>query len=245
VRRALLRRYAALRPFLPRGYHAYPAPGGGRIYLDVRESQMMLARVLRLYEEPKFDELRACLRPDAVFVDVGANKGDFSLFAAGVMGDRGRIVAIEPETTNAEWIERSVARNRYSSIEVVRVAVADRSGDATLFLGEKSGWHSLLSTEGVATTGEVTVATETLDELLERRGIDRVDVVKIDVEGAEERVFDGAARTLGGDHPMTVLLDVHPGRGVDPVALGRRLTDWGFALRGDVTPTTKSILATR
>jgi FkbM family methyltransferase len=242
---AALRRHAALRPFLPRGYHAYPAPGGGRIYLDVRESPMMLARVMRVYERSKFDALRARLRPGNVFVDIGANKGDFALFGARVMGDSGRILAVEPEPTNAEWIERSAARNGYKSIEVVRVAVADKSGEATLFLGVKSGWHSLLSTDGVTTTGETAVATQTLDELVAERGIDRVDVVKIDVEGAEGRVFDGAAHTFGGDHPMTVLLDVHPGRGVDPVELGARLERWGFTLDVQPTPTTKSLLATR
>ncbi|HVV37371.1 MAG TPA: FkbM family methyltransferase [Acidimicrobiales bacterium] len=240
----MLRRHAALRPLLPRGYHAYPV-AGGRIYLDLRESPMMLARVLRMYEAPKFAALRQHLRPGDVFVDVGANKGDFALFAARLVGAGGRVIAVEPEPTNADWIERSVARNHYANVEVVRVALAERDGDAVLHLGEKSGWHSLLSTEGVATTGEVTVPTQTLDAMLAARDVDHVDAIKIDVEGAEERVLAGAAATFSGDHPMLVLLDVHPGRGVDPVAVGARLTDWGFTLDAPVTPTTKSITALR
>jgi FkbM family methyltransferase len=246
IRTALLRRHAVLRRLLPRGYHAYPSRGG-RIYLDLRESPMMLARVLRLYEVPKFAALRTCLQRGDVFVDVGANKGDFSLFAAHLTGDTGRVIAVEPEGTNADWIERSIARNRYSSVEVARVALSDHAGEATLFLGEKSGWHSLLSTDGVVTTGEVTVATQTLDELLAARGIARVDVIKIDVEGAEASVFAGATQTFAGNHRMTVLLDVHPGRGVDPVALADRLRGWGFTIDepNEVGATTKSILATR
>jgi FkbM family methyltransferase len=246
IRVGIVRRHAALRRFLPRGYHAYPAPGG-RMYLDLRESPMMLARVLRIYEAPKVAALRACLRPGCVFVDVGANKGDFSLLAARLMGDSGKVIAVEPEATNADWIERSVARNGYRCIEVVRVALADHAGDATLHLGEKSGWHSLVATDGVATTGAVTVPTETLDAMLAARGVTRVDVIKIDVEGAEARVFDGAHATFSGTHPMTVLLDVHPGRGVDPLAIAQRLRDWGFTVREPdvVTPTTKSILAVR
>jgi FkbM family methyltransferase len=244
VRRAILRRHAALRPLLPRGYHAYPT-AAGRIYLDVRESPMMLARVLRIYEPDKVAALRACLRPGDVFVDVGANKGDFSLLAARVMGATGRVIAVEPEDANAQWIERSVARNKYRNVEVARVALADASGEATLYLGEKSGWHSLVSTDGVATTGEVTVPTQTLDELLAERGVERVDVIKIDVEGAEERVFAGASRTFAGTHPMTLLLDVHPGRGVDPTRVAHQLRGWGFTVHDDVTPKTKSMLATR
>jgi FkbM family methyltransferase len=246
LRLAVARRHAALRPFLPRGHRAYPG-AGGRIYLDLRESPMMLARLLRVYETPKVGALRARLRPGDVFVDVGANKGDFSLLAARLMGDAGRVIAVEPEPENAAWIERSVARNGYRCIEVVRVALAESNGEATLHLGEKSGWHSLVTTEGVATVGRVTVPTRSLDALLAERGVARVDVIKIDVEGAEARVFDGAAATLGGAHPMTVLLDVHPGRGVDPLAVAARLRAWGFLIREPdaVTATTKSILAVR
>jgi FkbM family methyltransferase len=244
VRRAILLRHASLRRLLPRGYHAYPS-AGGRIYLDLRESPMMLARLLRVYEADKFAALRARLRPGNVFVDVGANKGDFSLLAARLMGDNGRVIAVEPEASNADWIERSAARNGYRSIDVARVALAESSGEATLFLGEKSGWHSLLSTEGVSTTGEITVPTQTLDEMLAARGIDQVDVIKIDVEGAEEKVFAGASHTFAGKHPMTVLLDVHPRRGVDPLRIAQQLRDWGFTVPGTVTPTTETIFATR
>ena len=244
VRPGLVRRHARLSRFLPRGYHAYPAPGGW-LYLDVRESQMMLARVLRIYEPDKFAAMRLRLRPGDVFVDVGANKGDFSVLAARLVGPRGRVIAVEPEAANADWIERSVARNKYRNVEVARVALAESAGEATLYLGEKSGWHSLISADGVVTTGEVVVPTQTLDELLAERGVARVDAIKIDVEGAEERVFAGASRTFGGTDPMTLLLDVHPGRGVDPIRVAHQLRGWGFTLDDDVTAMTKSILATR
>ena len=251
---ALVRSHGRIRRVLPRGHRAYPGAGGW-LYLDLRESPMMLARVLRIYEAPKVKALRAVLRPGDVFVDVGANKGDFSLLAARLMHDRGRVLCFEPEPANVGWIERSVARNRYESIEVLPIALADAEGTATLHLGEKSGWHSLLRTDGVAVTGSIDVPTRRLDDVLAERGIERVDAVKIDVEGAEDRVLDGAERTLRGTHRMTVLLDLHPGRGVDPVATSTRLTEWGFALRnpddierpleGPVTPATRSVLAVR
>lgn len=192
---------------------------------------MMLARLLRVYEAPKVRALRAVLRPGDVFVDVGANKGDFSLLAARVMRDRGRVLAVEPAPENVRWIERSVARNRYRSVEVAPVALADRDGEETLHLGAKSGWHSLVTTSGVPTTGEIRVPIRTLDGVLAERGIECVDALKIDVEGAEERVLEGAARALSGSHRMTVLLDLHPRRGVDPVAVCDRLAGWGFSLR--------------
>jgi FkbM family methyltransferase len=241
---AAVRRHHRLRPLLPAGHHGYPGLGGWT-YLDLRESPMMLARLLRIYEEPKVQALRSVLRPADVFVDVGGNKGDFSLIAARLMGDRGRVLCVEPEPGNVHWIERSVARNRYESVEVLPIALADRSGSATLHLGEKSGWHSLLTTDGVAVTGEVEVPTARLDDVLAERGIERVDVIKIDVEGAENQVLDGATATFTGTHRMTVLLDLHPGRGVDPVATCQRLVAWGFTLHDAVGPNSKSVVAVR
>ncbi len=216
---------------------------------------MMLARVLRVYEAPKFRALRAVLRPRDVFVDVGANKGDFSLFAARLMRDTGTVLCVEPEPANVSCIERSVARNRYQSVEILPVALADRTGSATLHLGEKSGWHSLVKTDQVLVTGELNVPTVTLDDVLAERNLERVDAIKIDVEGAENQVLDGATRTFAGTHRMTVLLDLHPRRGVDPIATCARLEEWGFALcdpndvhrplTAPITPETRSVLAVR
>ncbi len=242
VRRELVQRHARLKPVLPRGHHAYPAAGGWT-YLDVRESPMMLARALRAYEPAKVAALRSTLRPGMVFIDVGGNKGDFSLIAAKAMGGTGRIVCVEPEPDNARWIRKSVDRNRYTSVTVEEVALAERDGEDTLFLGPKSGWHTLVE-DPTLVVGTITVPLRTLDSLLAERGIDRVDVMKIDVEGAEDRVLAGAAATLGGDHPMTLLVDLHPKR-VDTLAVCDQLRRWGFRLTPNPAATTKEIVATR
>jgi FkbM family methyltransferase len=229
IANALVRRHSLLRPLLPSGYHAYPVPGG-RVYLDLRESPMMLARVLRVYEPAKFAAVRRLMHSGGVFVDVGGNKGDFSLVAARAAGDAGRVLCVEPEPENAAWIRRSVARNGYTSVEILPVALADRDGEATLHLGKNSGWHTLVSSGPEASVGELTVPTRTLDGVLAERGIECVDVVKIDVEGAEESVLSGAERTLRRSPRATILLDLHPRRGVDPVAVCARLEAWGYAI---------------
>lgn len=242
IKREVVQRHARLRPVLPRGYHAYPAVGGWT-YLDVRESPMMLARAVRFYELGKTRALRAALRPGAVFVDVGGNKGDFSLIAAKAMGNTGRVLCIEPAPENAAWIRKSVARNKYASVEVCEVALAERDGEDTLFLGPKSGWHTLVEDPSLV-VDRITVPLRTLDSLLAERNIDRVDVMKIDVEGAEDRVLAGAASTLSGGHAMTLLLDLHPKR-VDTLAVCDQLRTWGFAFDRDIDRGTKEAVATR
>jgi FkbM family methyltransferase len=209
LRRALVRRHGQLSRVLPARYHAYPFPGG-RIYLDLRESPTMLARALGIYEPAKAARLREHLRPGMTFVDVGVNKGDFSLIAARAMGDRGRVLAFEPEPENCTWIRRSVERNGYRCIELLQLALSDEDGEATLYLGERSGWHTLVPGVAGRDQGAITVARRTLDGVLAERGVERVDAIKIDVEGAEMEVLRGATATLGGDHPLLVLLDIHP-----------------------------------
>ncbi len=228
VAMALLRRHGRIRAVLPRGHHPYPAAGGWT-YLDVRESPMMLARALRVYEPAKVRALQRIIKPGMTFVDVGGNKGDFALIAAKTTADRARVLCIEPEPDNVAWIRKSVARNRYTSVEVLDVALAERDGQDTLFLGPKSGWHTLVE-DPTLVVGTITVPTRTLDGVLAERGIDHVDVIKIDVEGAEDRVLAGGATTFSGTNPMTVLLDLHPKR-VDTLAVCERLVAWGFTFR--------------
>jgi FkbM family methyltransferase len=247
---SVLRHHGRLATLLPRGYHAYPGRGGW-IFLDVRESPAMLARALWSYEVAKSDALAAAVRPGAVVLDIGGNKGDFSLLAAKVTGDSCQVLCFEPAPENAAWIERSLARNGYRCVEVIQVAVSDTDGDATLHLSEMSGWHSLVASDG-GSVGEIAVRTRRLDALLAERGISRVDVVKIDVEGAEESVLAGAASLLSEEHPMTVLLDLHPPV-VDPVKIANDLRGYGFEIRRPersdtalaVTPNTRELIAIR
>ena len=247
----LVHRHARLKRLLPRGYHAYPARGG-RIYLDVRESPAMLARALWSYEVPKSRAMAAAVRPGSVVLDIGGNKGDFSLLAAKAAGDRGRVLCFEPEPENAEWIRRSVAKNGYASIEVVPVALSDEDGEATLHLSSFSGWHSLAPSSSAASVGEITVPTRRLESVLAERGVANVDVVKIDVEGAEAKVLLGAGDVLAGANPMTLFLDLHPPL-VDPAKIAAQLEGWGFEIRRPahldrpltVTSTTSELVAVR
>lgn len=71
----------------------------------------MLSRALGLYEPEKTHELCSLLRPGMTFIDVGANKGDFTLLAAKCVGETGRVIAFEPAPENCKWIRESIAAN--------------------------------------------------------------------------------------------------------------------------------------
>lgn len=209
---------------------------GYRVYLNVGESPMMLARALGRYESAKFDYLDRVLEAGTAFVDVGANKGDFALFAA-AKGAR-PVYAFEPAPDNCVWIRRSLAANGFDSVRLFEAALSDTTGEATLFLGAKSGWHSLIAGLPHRNAGTRRVRTFRLDDVMASDG--RVDCLKIDVEGAENRVVAGALRTLARDRPI-VLVDVHPGLGADVQGLFAAFNGLGYvaySLRAPERPLT-------
>lgn len=197
---------------------------GLRMRLDVGESPMMLMRALGLYERRKAAEIRRRLRPGAVFVDVGANQGDFALLAATLVGPGGRVVAFEPDMDNAAAIRANLSLNALGNVELREAALSDAAGPATLHRSPVSGWHSLRPGLPDRDLGRVTVAVERLDDL----ALPRLDLLKIDVEGAEAEVIAGARTTLLRHRPV-VLLDTHPQLGVDVPRLAAALRELGYA----------------
>jgi FkbM family methyltransferase len=220
----LVSRWAASR------YELYRV-AGGLIYLNLRESPMMVQRAMGVYELGKTELLRRLLRDKMTFVDVGANKGDFTLLAAKLVGPTGRVIAIEPEPRNYSLLCRSIEINGYRNIRTFPLALSDSEGTARLRLGPVSGAHTL-SPEPKIGDNTIPIETTTLDSLLARCGISAVDVIKIDVQGWELQVLRGANQTLRSNGAMLVLVDL-PKQPAKRSAIGEYLADLGLHLYRD------------
>lgn len=202
---------------------------GGRIYLNLHESPMMVRRALGSYELQKVRLILRRLQAGMTFVDVGANKGDFTLIAARIVGPKGAVISIEPEPGNFEWLARSIDLNGYCNVRAERVALSDTEGTARLWLGEKSGWHTLFQRKD-GEGDSVEVATRTLDSLVAQMNVPRVDMLKIDVEGWELPVLRGAMRTLRRNPKIVLLLDIHPQLGANVGEITCLLREIGLRL---------------
>jgi len=124
------------------------------------------------------------------FVDIGANVGLYSLYLA-TCGDV-RTLAIEPQPGILERLEFHLAANPSAKVEVLPVALSDRAGEATLVINDSdSGGTHIDKDDGRHDAGErVSVPSKPLIDVLSEAGIDRVDALKIDVEGAEDIVLE-------------------------------------------------------
>lgn len=133
--------------------------------------------------------------------DIGANIGSLSLVAAGMVGEHGRVLAIEPDGRCAAAIRANADLNDLSQIEVLEAAAARSSGTAELVVVRDRLWTRLASVGGHDLAEQrVTVATVALDDI----DAPPPRLVKIDVEGAELDVIAGMARLLREARPLVV-----------------------------------------
>jgi FkbM family methyltransferase len=156
-----------------------------------------------------FPILRKVVGPGDVCVDVGANYGDFTCFFASRVGPTGKVVSYEPHPRIGDVVARSVALNDFgSTVNLRRFAVSDTpGGQVPFYIGNDKGNQGLSSlvppsgrswaqAEKSFEQAPVLVSTVTLDQDLAGLGIDRVTVLKIDVEGADTATVRGAASLI-------------------------------------------------
>ena len=163
----------------------------------------------REYYEPELAYLEEVLSPGKVFIDVGANFGVYTLVASKLVGAAGKVFAFEPTAQSFAILGQNVALNHSANVRAFQVALTQTRGKAWLYHGWDPVGNSLGMDPLCGNQGEE-VQTESLDNLLEENGIDRVDVIKVDVEGAEELVLRGATRTITNNRPV-VIFEYNPG----------------------------------
>jgi FkbM family methyltransferase len=163
----------------------------------------------REYYEPELGYLEKFLSPGKVFIDVGANFGVYTLIASRLVGETGRVFAFEPTAQSFEVLRQNIALNQISNVRAFQLALAEAKGKAWLYYGWDPVGNSLGMDPLGGDKGEE-VKIETLDNLLEEYSLDRVDAIKIDVEGAEELVLRGATRSLALHKPV-IIFEFNPG----------------------------------
>lgn len=224
VRRALLRSWL----LLPNQHRPWKT-SGGHVFLYVRESPMMFARAGALRGREGGRDART-VAPGVVLRRRGANKGDIALLGASLVGDAGCVLAFEPEPDDLHWIRRSLELNRSRNVRVFPLALSDEDGEASLWLSRQSGAHTLLPGLPRRSEGERRVQVRTLDGLLVELGHPRLDVLRLDVEGAELRVLRDASRALRSNPELVLLLDLHPWLGAEVRAVADFLAAHGYRL---------------
>ncbi|MEK6406913.1 MAG: FkbM family methyltransferase [Acidobacteriota bacterium] len=148
------------------------------------------------YEPEVTSAISSVLKEGHTFFDVGANLGYYTLLASKKLGSSGLVHAFEPSPKQFEHLKLNARINGAANVFLNNIALAESSGDREMFLslGWNQGTHSLGALDGPAETCRVQCVT--IDEYVGMNGVQRIDAMKVDVEGAELLVFRGAEQTL-------------------------------------------------
>jgi FkbM family methyltransferase len=127
------------------------------------------------------------LKPGDVFVDVGANCGIFTAFAAKCVGPEGHVIAIEPIPEMIERLRFNVAANGFTNVVIFETAVGDEVGTAALHVHPRNRGKSSMASDAAGTPIQVSVTP--LADVVASAGVRRIDSLKIDIEGFEDRAL--------------------------------------------------------
>jgi FkbM family methyltransferase len=145
------------------------------------------------------------LPKDGVFVDIGANAGLYTLTAAKHLGDKGRTISVEPNPVVRQRLEQNLKFNNFpAKVATIPCGVSDSNGSFTLYIDKTNLGGSSLHA-GRDNQGEgIEIPCRTLADILDESKISKIDILKIDIEGAEEQAlrpfFEMADQDLWPDH---------------------------------------------
>lgn len=164
---------------------------------------------LRHLYERELTYLRHLVSPGMLVVDAGANCGIYTMAAARLVGPSGRVLSFEPGAQAFGILEKNIEINRFRNVRAYRAALCDKNGKGRLYhLNSEHVSFSLGCPKNTHVEFEE-VATRTLESVLEEEGIDKVGLIKMDVEGAEELVLRGVEKLMIHSRP-TIIWEMNP-----------------------------------
>lgn len=162
------------------------------------------------FEPNEFVFIAKTLSPGMVFVDGGANDGLYAILAGHYVGRSGRVLAVEPSSRECQRLQANVALNQLDNVLLEQVALGAEPGESYLAVGGigREVLNALLprrdTSDSAQASGEP-VRVETIDSLVSRHRLERVDVIKLDIEGSEVDALLGANETIARFQPILLI----------------------------------------
>jgi len=217
------------------------------VFLALNRDDAIVSGAIALgcYENYLFRQFQSLIRPGMTVLDVGANIGLYSAPASKRVGQKGRVVAVEPDAESCRILAKTRAANNLQSLVIVQKAAGRDSGAANLFLNPlNKADHRLYD----PSHSRLHIPIETVrgDDLCSQLDCEKVDLIKIDTQGFESFVIEGFRQTLVQNHDIILFMEFWPWgiteSGCNPQALVNSLLELDFQIyevdedRGRIVP---------
>jgi FkbM family methyltransferase len=238
LRRVPVRKHRLLSPFFPANGERWAKVHGVMMELDL--SDLIQRRVyLGTYSREEDRLIKGVLRRGGTMVDVGANIGYMTVLGAKLVGKQGRVLSFEPNPTAFAKLIATINRNAMANCTAMQMGLSDHAGEMTLYEPPPEV-HNLNSTMNPIEGTPHVVKVRTLDESLDTEKVERVDLLKIDVEGHEPFVIKGADQSLRAGRVRNLLCEFNDPwlkcAGWSAGALSELIRGYGFSFLGGVEP---------
>ncbi|MBF0609659.1 MAG: FkbM family methyltransferase [Magnetococcales bacterium] len=216
--------------------HIHIQDGGVDFFMDLDPASRFDNTIIShlaagsFYEPDVISLIMRTITPGDVVIDVGANVGYFSCLLALLVGKSGKVVAFEPDSNNLSGLTRNLAANQLDNILIINKPASNKKGFMRFFNNEDSGGHALWDAAGKGNFVEM--ETTTLDEEFRKTNLAPPKLIKIDTEGADHLVLEGA-RELLKDHKVPyIVAEVLPQGlakfGSSQMQMRRYMKDFGY-----------------
>jgi len=214
--------------------------GPATLYLNPKDPVLSGALALRVYENSEIAFFKKYCREEMVFIDVGGNVGLYSALALHTLNSDGQIITLEPHPESFAYLSKNVEANRKMrgdtqapKIDLFQMAASAESGARNLALNPENKADNRLS-EAPEDWESIPIEARSMDDLLKEHKIDKVNFVKMDVQGYEHNIVSGFMKTLHRSSKTIMMTEFWPqgmkAAGGDARKYLQDLSDLGFSL---------------
>jgi FkbM family methyltransferase len=205
----------------------------GKIYFNKADPVMTAWTTMGSFEPGTVKFFREAIREGMNIIDIGANIGYYTVIASKRVGQSGKVFSYEPDPENFRFLEDNIKKNNLENTIPLMTALSDTISERKLYLGNnKCTTHAFTDNSG--TGKSELVNTDTLDHSLIQYGSPIIDIIKIDIEGAEILALEGMKETINRSPNLIMFTELYPKAmrrlNRNPVEYLERLQRFGFTL---------------
>jgi len=204
-----------------------------KMELDPREYIQAMIYLFGNFEPATIKYLENTIKKDDIVIDIGANVGYHTLIFSYLAGYNGKVYAFEPEPINYKTLKKNIEINNLNNIEAVNKAVSDKKAELDFYVSNSfnKGTHSLVYNPVQHSKVPIKIECLPLSEFIEHNNINRIDFIKIDVEGAEYEVIKGMENAIKRFKPILLVEvnnDAQETHGLSSKALKEYICSFGY-----------------